>query len=259
MNEIHEGLRPYRTLLRDAVDRDLRRRRRTRVAVPALAAAAAAAAAVVAFTGGGHVQSADAAILRHVAAALAPQDGAILHERALVSVAGQPVQVYELWARPDTGAFRVMKFGGEASANGSGFSAYDRESNTITVTPGGGKPIDDPAATVRDMVRSGHARVEDRVVLDGVPAYRLAVSGAADRFQNGTVWVARDTYHPLRIVTTVDGAPGCAASCTETISYQAYEYLPPTDANLALLDVAAQHPGARVVTLPSAGTTTTSK
>src|SRR5262249_2595318 len=116
MNQLHEGLRLYRTELRDAIDADLRGRpnrlrssRRVRLTVPAFAVAVAAVAAVAVLASHGKVQTADAAVLRHVAAALTPQPGTILHERALVTIEGQVPQVFELWARPDGGAYRVIK------------------------------------------------------------------------------------------------------------------------------------------------------
>lgn len=63
--------------------------------------------------------------------------------------------------------------------------------------------------------------------LDGVPANKLTVSGSADRFLNGTAYVARADYHPLVIDTTGGGG--------ERIVVQKYEYLPATASNEALL------------------------
>jgi len=57
-----------------------------------------------------------------------------------------------------------------------------------------------------------------------VPAYRLTVTGASDRWLNGTVYVSRADYHPLQIETN-----------GERIVFQSYEYLPATAANQALL------------------------
>jgi hypothetical protein len=67
---------------------------------------------------------------------------------------------------------------------------------------------------------------------------------------NGTFDVAKSDYRPLLVQTTLTGArgdPGCAqGQCLETIHMETYEYLPATAANLSLLDLSAQHPGATV-------------
>lgn len=212
MNDMHAGLRLYRNQLRDAIALDLQRRRGrvTHVAVPVLAAAAVAVATVVAVSSlGTHAPAADAAILHRISAALAPKPGTILHERALVSIPGQ-TSAYELWAQADSPyAYRVIKWGHEGT--------------------GQGQP-DDIASTVRQLVQSGQAHVA-ATTLDGVAAYKLTINGSSDRFLNGTVYVAQDNYHPLQIET---GA-GCLGTCTETIRYQTYEYLPSNAANLSLL------------------------
>jgi hypothetical protein len=85
----------------------------------------------------------------------------------------------------------------------------------------------DLTAELRALVASGQARVEASTTLDGVPAYKLSVSGASDRFLNGTAYVAQSDYYPLEIDTTGNGG--------ERIVVQRYEYLPATPANLALL------------------------
>src|SRR5262245_38463349 len=102
MNDLPQSLRLYSTELRDAIARDLGRRSPAlprwalRVAAPAVAIAGAAAAVVLVLSGGPEAPSANAAVLRHVAAALTPPAGTILHERALVTLAGQPPAQYEL-------------------------------------------------------------------------------------------------------------------------------------------------------------------
>jgi hypothetical protein len=259
MNELHTGLRLYRAELRDAIERDLRRVARPawrwafRVAVPATAAAAAIAALLVVFTGGPQVSSADAAILHRVAASLAPPGGTILHERATVTVGDQAPMPYELWEQADSPhAYRVVKFGHEGAWNGSAFLDYDEGSNTINsqAASGGTRDPNDPAAALRSLVESGQATVDAETTYRGVPAYRLTVNGAAQRYLNGTVYVDRTTYRPLRIETTMDLTTG---PVYETIDFQTYEYLPATTANLELLDIAAQHPGARVVSAPASG------
>jgi hypothetical protein len=224
MTNLHAGLELYRDQLHSAIERDLghggtlrraRRGGRLRLAVPTAVAAATATALVVSFTSGPPVQSADAAILHHVAAALTPPAGAIVHEQAMVSLAGKPAQPFELWQQTAPPyKYRVIKWGHE----GSGTARH-------------GSP-DDPAATLRSLVQSGQAKVEASTTFHGVAAYKLSVHGAGDTFLNGTAYVERDNYHPLEIDTAAGGG--------EAIRYQTYEYLPGTPASTALLDQRVQ-------------------
>ncbi len=270
MNELPAGLRLYRNQLREAVARDLGRGkiqgRTLRLAVPATAVTAAVAAAVVVFTGGSQVSAADAAILRGVATALAPHPGTILHEQALVTIAGQAPSHYELWEQADSPyAYRVIKFGQEASWNGSSYANYDQSSNTISQQPGGSSGSrnspDDAAADLRALVESGQATIDSETSFDGVAAYRLTVNGASPHYLNGTVFVRRSDYRPLEIQTAAQAGP-TGALVAETIEFKAYEYLPASPANLGLLSLASQHPGAQIVgqgTGDGAGVTTTVK
>jgi hypothetical protein len=219
-----------------------------------VAAAAAAVIVVIAATLaitlsnlGGGVSSADAAILHNAVAALTPPPGTILHEQALVSIGQQAPMRFELWVQADSPqAHRVIKWGQEVSWNGAAYSIYNAESNTIAVGP----PVSrqpshgpaDVAAALRASVQSGAATVVGSTSIGGVAAYKLTVSGSPAQFLNGTAYVAKSDFHPLLIETTRDGG---------TIAYQTYEYLPATQANLKLLDLAAAHPGATVITEPA--------
>jgi hypothetical protein len=157
--------------------------------------------------------AADAAILRHVAAELAPPAGTILHEQAMVSLAGAPAVPYELWAQADAPhAYRIIKFGHEG-----------------TGTRGSTGP-DDFAASLRAMVQSGQATIAATTTFDGVRAYKLTVTRSPVRFLNGTAYVAASDYHPLELDTT-DIVGG------EVIKFTAYEYLPANAANMRLLHV----------------------
>jgi hypothetical protein len=51
--------------------------------------------------------------------------------------------------------------------------------------------------------------------------------------------VATSDYRPLVIDYNANGG--------QTISFEAYEYLPANAVNLSLLNLVAQHPGARLV------------
>lgn len=69
-------------------------------------------------------------------------------------------------------------------------------------------------------------------------ARSTASSGAAVLPGGTTAYVSTTEYHPLIIDYRGNGG--------EPITYQKYEYLPGTSANLALLSLAAQHPGAKL-------------
>ena len=71
---------------------------------------------------------------------------------------------------------------------------------------------------------------------------------------NATYDIAQSDYHPLLVQGTTQCQQG---PCPETVQFQTYEYLPETAANLNLLDLSAQHPGATVVNtdgVPGVGT-----
>lgn len=217
MTEIHAGLDLYRDQLRHAIVRDLagrrssRRRRLTLKAGVPVAGAMGAAALAVTLVGGTPATTADAAILRHVAAALTSPPATILHERALVTI-GATTAPYELWMENvPPYHYHVLKWG----HNGMGRS---------------GAPYD-PAAELHALVQSGKASVQGTATVDGVPSYKLTVAGSSDRFLNGTAYVAQDNYRPLEIDTTGNGG--------ERIVFQTYEYLPATTANLELVQAAA--------------------
>jgi hypothetical protein len=246
MTDLHPALDDYRRLLRDAVARDLTRRApRRRLHLAPVAAVVAAVIVVAVLTiGGGPAQTANAAILRATVAALTPPPGTILHEQATVTIPGSAPAPFELWAQANPPhAYRVIKWGHEGSFNGTSFSSYDASTNTIAsgapgpVAGSSHEPVD-VAATLRALVQAGNAQVVGTTTIQGTPAYELSVSGSGDPWENGTAYVAQSDYRPLLIETTADN---------ETIDFSTYEYLPATAANLALLDLVAQHPGANVV------------
>jgi hypothetical protein len=277
---------PYLESLREelvhGVGRSNQRRHRKLLAARGAALlVAVAGAAIVGVTvfgaAGPQTETANAAILHRVATALAPPAGTILHERAVVTIQGMAPATYELWQESDSPyAYRVIKFGHEASWNGSVLASYDSSTNTIVEQPGGPSSNsayapDDQAAQLRALVASGQARIDAYTTFDGVPAYKLTVTGASSPFLNGTVFVAKSNYHPLQIQTTLSGedrkpggagdhssTTGAGSDVPETIDFQTYEYLPATSANLQLLDLQAQHPGAQVIGAGSTSTTTTS-
>lgn len=87
-------------------------------------------------------------------------------------------------------------------------------------------------------------RVSSSTTYNGVDAYRLTAHGAGDTLLNGNAYVAQSDHRPLELDSTNNGG--------EKIVVTAYEYLPDTPANRALLDVATAHPGAQVEQAPTA-------
>ena len=244
--EIPHSLRDFRGQLHAAVARDLSRphgpltvlarlrpRRRRGLVAYAVGAAAAVALTVALVTAGSPVQSADAAILRHVAAALTPPAGTILHEKGTISLPGQPApQSFELWAQADPPYGVTYKLGSDGSAVRS-YHFNSSATGPAVHSPDSDHAPLDAGATLRALVQSGNASVVGTTTIEGVAAYELQVSGAPDTTLDGTAYVAQSDYRPLLIQTTNN----------ETISYSTYEYLPATPANLGPQPSASPAPG----------------
>lgn len=254
MNEMNEpdipqGLRVYRGQLHAAVDRDLTRphgpltvlarlrpRRRRGLVAYAVGAAAAIALTVALVTAGSPAQSADAAVLHAVAAALTPPAGTILHETGTMTMPGQAAKSFELWAQADppyTVGGAVGPVGGAVPGDHTAVTNSSATMPAVGPLPDSDHAPLDAAATLRALVQSGNASVVGTTTIDGVAAYELAVSGAPAATLDGTAYVAQSDYHPLLIQTTSG----------ETISYSTYEYLPDTPANLPPLPSASPSPG----------------
>ncbi len=254
--DIPATLDTYRNQLHAAIERDLARgtrtgrwtRRALALSVPATAAAATTATVLLTAGGASGPSLASAAIIRHVRAELTAPAGSILHESAIVTLPDGSSMPFELWTRAGTGVYRVIKFGQEASLSDTKNEIYDASTNTVTVSPlppaihqlevskGG-----DPAAELKRMVESGQATATP-TTYNGTPAYELSVHSSSDPLLNGTAYVARSDYRPLELDSAAH--PGGKAV------FSAYEYLPATSTNDALLAVTSAHPGATVVNQP---------
>ncbi len=259
--DIPDTLVTYRSQLHGAIERDLARgtrtgrlkRRALALSVPATAAAATTATVLLTAGGASGPSLASAAIIRHVRAELtvAPP-GSIRHESAIVTLPDGSSMRFELWAQTDgtgnaTGVYRVIKFGQEVSLSETENEIYDPSTNTVTVSPlppaihqrEVSRGVD-LADELKRMVDSGQATATP-TTYNGIPAYELSVNSSSDTLLNGIAYVARSDYRPLEIDTASNGGK---------IVFSAYEYLPATPANDALLAVTSAHPGATVVNQP---------
>ena len=254
--DIPDILVTYRSQLHAAIERDLARgtrtgrlkRRALALGVPATAAAATTATVLLTAGGSSGPSLASAAIIRHVRAELTAPAGSILHESATVTRPDGSSMPFELWAQTGgTGIYRVIKGGQEVSLSGTENEIYDASTNTVTVSPL--PPAihqrevsrGDLADELKRMVDSGEATATS-TTYNGTPAYELTPNPSGDTLLIGTAYVARSDYRPLEIDYT--SHPGAK------VAFSAYEYLPATPANDALLAVTSAHPGVTVVTQP---------
>jgi hypothetical protein len=252
--DIPDVLVTYRSQLHAAIERDLARRTRTgrlkrralALSVPATAAAATTATVLLTAGGASGPSLASAAIIRHVRAELTAPAGSILHESATVTLPDGSSMPFELWEQGGgTGVYRVIKGGQEVSLSGTENEIYDASTNTVTVSPlppaihqlEVSKGVD-LADELKRMVDSGQATATP-TTYNGIPAYELTLNPSGDTVLNGTAYVARSDYRPLETDST-----------SAKVVFSAYEYLPATPANDALLAVTSAHPGATVVNQP---------
>jgi hypothetical protein len=253
-----------RRIYQAATRSSARRRRRLAVRLAALGAAAVA----VALAGLALLPGDESSSVARAAAALSPPGDTILHTVVVTTTVDRDGAVSssstESWRRnapPYDG--RSVEDGGrklEEATVGGRPQAYDPRTNTIHTLPaataaptrGAGAPVGTPvnrlvralldarggAALVpalRDLLESGEAREDGRASAGGREAIRIGLAGTPV-----TMLVDAETYEPLE--WTVVSDEGIRA----TTRFETYEVLPATDANLALLSLAAQHPDAAV-------------
>jgi hypothetical protein len=210
-------------------------------AVSAAAATAAVLALVVGAGGSGGPSAADAAVIHHALTAVTPPAGDILHTE-VTGVQGGVTFVNKVWrqtAPPYAG--RAIKDQEEFSNNGTTSSEYDPAKNTIYQQPDASSPtpFTDPVAQVRHQLASGQAQVNGTVVIDGTPLYKIDLPRGLVGYFDTRSYTPRYIDEPQEDGTVL------------RLRFVVYEYLPMTPANQVLLNVAAQHPSARIDTNPS--------
>jgi hypothetical protein len=220
-----------------------RRRLRVRFALGAtvgVAAAAIAVGALVGTSGSGGPGVADAAIVHRALQAVTPPPNKILHTEVVGVQNGESVMAQSWQETSAPYANRGMKgdaaHHGEFSDDGQNSFGYDPTTNTIYEQPDTSHPtFTDPAAQVRQLLDSGQAHEVGTAVIEGVALYKIDLPhGLIGYFAQGD-YRPRYLDDPQR-----DGS-------VVRLRVAAYEYLPMTPANRALLSVVAQHPGARIV------------
>ncbi len=211
-------------------------------AVAAAALAAVAVAALVGTKGPVAPATADAAIIHHALKVVTPPAHRILHVKVVGVQNGVPIMA-ETWQQTSPPyAFRAIKgalgHGGEFAENGTSSFQYDPSTNTISRRPDSSPlTFSDPIAQVRQELARGQAHVAGAVVIHGLSLYKIDLPhGLVGYFQTSN-YRPRYLDDPQR-----DGS-------VLRLRVVAYEYLPTTAANTALLSITAQHPHARVTGL----------
>lgn len=239
--------------------RPRRRTRQFRVAAVGLAAAAVAFGALSVLPGEG-----PSAVAR-ARAALNPSGDTILHTVVVSTRSDDPgsTTTVETWARTlppyderslqiGTNA-RTGRTGRRELASSDGLPEhYDAATNTIYTRPPRTKlpaprrvtharhplvegDVSAIIANLRSLLRSGEAKESSRVTVGGRDATWILFPGFQMR-----LLVDADTGHPIEQRSVYDGG------VRVTSRFQTYEQLRATSANLALLSLSAQHPGAKI-------------
>jgi hypothetical protein len=247
----HEDDERLRRAIRDQLAAQWRpqrsRRKRRRVLMRFAGVAAATTAAVVALvalgdsTGSNGLPAADAAIIHHALRAVTPPANAILHVKVVGVQNGVTVEG-ETWQQTSPPyASRGIKgevgHQGEFGDNGTTSFEYDPATNTITEQPDSSRPtFADPVSQVRQELASGHAQLRGEVRIDGRALYEIDLA-------NGHVgYFEENDYQPRYLDDPQRGGGVLRLRVT------AYQYLPMTAANRALLSVTGEHPTAHLVT-----------
>jgi hypothetical protein len=210
-----------------------RSRRALLLAGAALVAVAVAVGALVGVRGGGGPTAADAAVVHHALRAVTPPPNTILHVR-VVDATGAGGEWWQETSAPYA-SLATKGLAGDRSAtadDGTTTAEYDPASNTIREHPDVSPPrFDDPVSEIQKALRSGDAQLAGTVRIGGESLYKIDLPGGS------TAYFAKRDFRP-RYFDNPDG---------DRFTVVSYGFLPPTAANLRLLDLVAQHPDAQVV------------
>jgi hypothetical protein len=222
--------------------------RRPWLSLSSAAAAAAAAAAAIVLLGwpGGSAgpSAADAAIIRHALRAITSPGNEIVHVKEIGVQDGTPVAV-EWWQQTSPPhALRMIKgpVGRQAEAANNGTTAfqYDAKTNTVLETPASSAAaLVDPIAGVRHQLARGGAQVAGTTTIDGKAMYKIQLPTGVIAYFDTT------DYRPMYLDN-----PQANGSVVRT-RVVTFEELPINPSNAKLLNLAAQHPDARVRTRPA--------
>ena len=127
----------------------------------------------------------------------------------------------------------------ESAANGTTFSQYDPDTNTIYQHPDSTSPtLIDPIESVRAELTYGTAQIAGTVTIDGKSLYKIELPDGVVGYFDQTDYRPAYLDNPQRDGSVVR---------TKVITY---EELPITPDNEKLLSITAQHPRASVHTSP---------
>jgi hypothetical protein len=137
-------------------------------------------------------------------------------------------------------------FGGGPESDDDGTTEYVYDGQTIHTRPSSATlQLDNPLATVKKALDSGRARMVGEATIEGASVYEISLP-------NGEVgYFDTKTYRPLFVDSPASG-PGALRGKLWRLRVVTMEYLRPTRANLRLLSLTAQHPGATVEDDPAA-------
>jgi hypothetical protein len=206
--------------------------------------AAVVAVLIIGALGGSGTQTAAAAIIRHVDAALTAPPNEILHTK--VMGAGFVSESWQMTSAPYSSLGYKGPIGGpeyDQANNATTASWYDPSTNTIHEQPSPGQQaFSDPLAQVRQALHDGRARLLGTAQVQGVATYKIQFAGK-DGFSSQSLiaYVNHQTYRPILI-----SDPQSNGSIVE-LRVVTMEYLPANAANLEVLSLTARHPTARVV------------
>jgi hypothetical protein len=218
-----------------------------RIAIGSAALAAAAAAAVAGFVGTGGSSGpavADAAIIRHAIMAVTAPANRILHVK-VVGVQGDTPIAGESWqqtSRPYASRYMKGEVGRQTEFSDDGRTSfeYDPATNTIYEQADVARPtFANPISEIRAELTSGQAQLVGTVMIAGAVLYKIDLPNGLVGYFDQSDYRPRFLDDPQRTGAAV------------RLRVAAYEYLPMTQANRALLSETAQHPNARLDSNPN--------